>query len=124
MKNTIAVVLLLAAGAPGQSAPKRAVDHDALVNLNSMPGISVSAPMFPLPPDLHAQFRDFQHESEKLEIENQKMLLQIEKNKARQVELSDQMKLVALRFANATHIDLSINDLDPEGVKFVKKGKP
>jgi len=74
-----------------------------------------------LPLDEHAKIRDFQHEYDQLEIENQKKLLEIEQNKARQAALLDAIKIRAFNFAQVQHIPLDLYDLDPAKISFVRK---
>jgi len=77
--------------------------------------------VYPLPLEDHARIRDFQHEYDQLEIENQKKLLEIEQNKARQAALLDAIRLRAYNFAQAQHIDLDLYELDPARISFVRK---
>lgn len=74
-------------------------------------------------PEEHAKLRDLQYQGDQLEIQNKKLELEIEQNKARQRELLDQMLAVASRVAEARHINLDLYQLDAVEMKFVKKKK-
>lgn len=65
--------------------------------------------------------RDLQHLDDQIEIDNQKMLVKIEQNKARQKAARDGELQVALQFAEDKHIDLSLYELDPADIRFVRK---
>lgn len=78
---------------------------------------------YPLPADSRAKIRDFQYQWAQLEIQNQKLLLQVEQNRQKQRDLVDGEKRVAWDYANDKHIDLVLFELDPDDVKFIPKKK-
>ena len=89
------------------------------------PPVVTDTTIYLLPLEDHAKIRDFQHEYDQLEIENQKKLLEIEQNRARQTALLDAIKLRAFNFAEAQHLNLDLYDLDPAKIGFIrKKAKP
>lgn len=109
MKYLAALILLGALGF-GQSKQKVIID-------NGPP----DAYLFP--PEQKAELRDLQYQGDQLEIQNQKLLMQIEQNKEKQNALIDQMKEVAFEYAQKRKIDLSLYELDPVQMKFAKKKK-
>ena len=78
---------------------------------------------YTLPLEMRDKFRDLQHEYDAIEIENQKMLLKIEQNKARQAALVDQEMSIASEFGRMKNLDLSQYELDPAPIVLRKKGK-
>lgn len=77
---------------------------------------------FPLPLELRDKFRDLQHQNDSLEIENQKMLVKIEQNKAKQSAILDQETQIASQFGRDKKLlDLSLYELDPAPVVLRKK---
>ena len=74
-------------------------------------------------PEDHAKMRDLQYQGDQLEIQNKKLELEIERNKAKQRELLDQMLNLASHVAQQRHIDLSLYELDAIQMKFAKKKK-
>ena len=84
-------------------------------------GVTVSPEIYPFPPEFKAPIREYQYESDQLEIENQTLLLKVEKNKERQRELLDAIKQVAFNFASQRKINLDTVDLDPKEVRFIPK---
>jgi hypothetical protein len=86
--------------------------------VNSSTGI-----FYPLPADPRAQIRDLQYQWAQLEIQNQKLLLQVEQNRQKQRDLMDGEKRVAWDYANNKHIDLVLYELDLDDVKFIPKKK-
>ncbi len=76
---------------------------------------------YPLPLEQRDKIRDLQHENDQLEIENQKMLVQLERNHARQALLVDQMTIIATQFAREKNLDLTQVELNPATVALQKK---
>lgn len=87
------------------------------------PAPSATERVFPVPLPLaeRDRIRDLQHENDQIEIENQKMLLKIEQNRARQAALVDQMTIVATDFARSKNLDLAEVELDPATLALRKK---
>jgi hypothetical protein len=108
----------LPALSPSVAAPPAAASTFALP-----PGVTVSDPEYPYPPELHAKTRDRQLEYDELEIDIQKNLLKIEQDKERQTALMDGIKLDAYQFAQTKSIDLLTYEIDAKELKFVKKKK-
>jgi hypothetical protein len=77
--------------------------------------------VYPLPLELRDKFRDLQHENDSIEIENQKMLLKIEQNKARQAMLVDRETAIASEFGRSKQLDLMQYELDPAPIALRKK---
>ncbi len=130
MKHLLLGILLhlLGLGAHAQASPgqnnsdlKSMPPGIALPTPALPPGVTISDAAFPFPLEERDKIRDLQHENDSIEIENQKMLVKIEQNKARQAALVDQMRLVALDFAERKKISLAQYELDPSQIKFVKK---
>lgn len=111
------LVVLLAAGAFAQSAPaaKPAAKPAPPTVLTS----ELSAYLLPQP--LKETIRDGQLEWDELEIENQKMQVKVEQNKARQKEITDSIRLGAYQFSQEKKIDLQLWELDPKQLKFIRK---
>ena len=85
----------------------------------------VDVPSYPFPLEERDKIRDLQHEFDQIEIENQRMLVKIEQNKARQAAALDAMRLAAFRFAESKKINLDLYELDPAQISFnKKKAKP
>lgn len=82
---------------------------------------TVDETAWPLPLAERDKIRDLQHENDQLEIENQKMLLKIEQNKARQAALIDQEMLIATGFAHSKNLDPAQVELDPAKIVLRKK---
>src|SRR5207237_6533115 len=76
---------------------------------------------YAFPSQDRAAFRDFQYQNDQLEIENQKLLLRIEQNKAKQAQLLDKERALAFDFATHNQINLELYEVDPVNVAFVKK---
>jgi hypothetical protein len=74
-----------------------------------------------LPAELKLKVRDNQLEWSELEVDVQKNQLQIEKDKARQKELSDSTQLMVYQFAQDKKIDLNLWQIDAKLLKFTKK---
>ncbi len=87
-------------------------------------GLTISEPMYPLPLEERDKIRDLQHEYDQIEIENQKMLVKVEQNKARQSTLVDGMKLAAFNFSQTKKLDLEQYEFDPAQIRFTKKKTP
>lgn len=85
------------------------------------PSIVIEETSWPLPLKERDEFRDRQHEYDQIEIENQKMLLNIEKNKALQRNIVDEESSIASTFARSKNLDLSQFELDPAKVVLRKK---
>lgn len=85
----------------------------------------------PEPPQLPASYefsteeklkvRDLQYVNDQLEIEIQKMQVEIEKKRAQQADNTYSIKAVAYDFALKHGVDLSKYNLEPNAVRFVKK---
>jgi hypothetical protein len=76
---------------------------------------------YPFPLAERDKIRDIQHEYDQIEIENQKMLVKIEQNKARQSALNDKLKLAAFQFGQSKKIDFDQYDFLPGPINFTKK---
>lgn len=112
----LTAVLLLPGFAPAQQKAKTPAP--------AVPAVSpvvVDEVGYPLPLDLRDKFRDLQHENDQIEIENQKMLLKIEQNKARQAVLVDQEMGIASEFGRSKKLDLAQYELDPAPVTLKRK---
>ena len=118
----ILAVLVACAGLLGQSAPKAA--PAAAAPSPAPPSITIGEESYPFPLQERDKIRDQQHEYDQIEIENQKMLLKIEQNKARQTAVMDDIRLTAFQFAQAKKINLDLYELDPAKISFVKKKSP
>jgi len=115
MKSTLLVLALLGAGlAVAQQKAKPAVVPPA-------PPVVVEETVYPLPLELRDKFRDLQHENDALEIDNQKMLVKIEQNKARQSAIVDQETEIASQFGRDKNLDLAKYELDPSQVALRRK---
>jgi hypothetical protein len=114
--KSAALVCLLAIGVFAfAQQPQKVVGPQPV---NSSTGI-----YYPLPAAPRAQIRDFQYQYDQLEIQNQQLLLQVEKNRAQQRELVDGERRVAWEYATEKHIDLALFELDSADVKFIPKKK-
>lgn len=109
-------VLLLCVGLLGQSPPKKPASPSP-----NAPTLIVSEASYPFPLEERDKIRDQQHEYDQIEIENQKMLLKIEQNKARQAAVMDAIRLQAYQFAQTKKVNLDLYELDPAQISFVKK---
>lgn len=98
----------LAPKAPAQVAP---------------PPVVTDTVSYPLPVEEHAKARDFQLQWDELEIDNQKMLLKIEQNKAQQATDMDEIRRIFFQFAELRQIDLHGFEPDAKDLKFVAKKK-
>ena len=78
-------------------------------------------PVITLPLVPRDHIRDFQMEWDHWEIENQKMLTQIEHNKARQSELMDAVKGVVFDYATEQKIDLNVYQFEPGPIQLVPR---
>jgi|ERR1700677_379896 hypothetical protein len=74
-----------------------------------------------LPDDLKLKNRDLQLEWAEREAANQTMLVTIEKNKARQAAITDELRTIDGQFAASKAIDLKVWEMDSKELKFVKK---
>jgi hypothetical protein len=120
------VVIFAAAcalGQPGQAQQKEKTAAPAPAPAAQLPppGVTLSEPAYPLPLAERDRIRDLQHVNDQVEIENQKMLLKIEQNRALQALNNGDIQLVAWQFAQLKHIDPSQYDLDPKDIRLVKK---
>ena len=86
---------------------------------------AVTAPSAPpilvIPDTQRIKIRDAQLDWDELEVENQKALLKVEQNKAKQIELMASIRKVAFEFAQKAQIDLAQYELDPHTLEFVRK---
>jgi hypothetical protein len=118
------MILLLAALAFGQAAPPpKAEKGKAAPAPAAQPVVTDTITAYLIPDAPKLKIRDYEHESDQLEIENQQMLVKIEKNKARQAVLLDGIKLEAMHFAQSQKIDLDQYELELGAAKFVIKKK-
>jgi TolA-binding protein len=107
-----------AAAAAGATAPVAGKPAPAAPGV---PVVTSEMVAYLLPPEVRSQIRDGQIEWDELEIDTQKMQVKIEQNKARQKDLTDGIRIAAYRFAQEKQIDLTLWELDPKALKFVKK---
>lgn len=114
--NVVRLIVLLA----GLSVEKAAAQKKPDTVPSPAPVVS-SEDAYALPLAERDKFRDLQHEIDSIEIENQRMLVKIEQNKARQAQLVSQEQLIAWDFAQARKIDLSAYELDPNQIRFKRK---
>ena len=84
-------------------------------------GITVSDPIYPIPLEDRDPMRDLQLQWDEMELDNQKKLVEIEKNHQKQQQLMDQLKVLAIKFAQKKQINLDVYDLDPKDLKFAKR---
>jgi hypothetical protein len=77
--------------------------------------------VYPLPLAERDKFRDLQHENDAIEIENQRMLVKIEQNKALQAALVDQETIIASQFGRTKQLDLAQYEVDPAQIALRKK---
>jgi len=116
MRHVLLIVLLAGLACAQQKPVKGAV-----------PAVPVAIPVitdetvYPLPLALRDEIRDLQHEDDQLEIENQKMLLKIEQNKARQAGLVDRETIIATEYARSKNLDLAQIEMDPAKIALRKK---
>jgi TolA-binding protein len=129
MKNFLIslVLVFVAAFAMGQApAPpdkdKRKVAPGTAQTAPTLPpGVTISEPSYLFPVEERIKIRDLQVEYDELEIDNQRMLLKVEQNKARQAAAMDAIRLAAWQFAQAKKISTELYELDPKKIEFVKK---
>lgn len=76
---------------------------------------------WPLPLAERDKFRDLQHEDDQIEIENQKMLLKIEQNMARQRAILEEETTIATDFARSKNLEPAQVELDPAKIVLRKK---
>ncbi len=74
-----------------------------------------------LPDDLKLKARELQLEWAEREAANQTMLVTVEKNKARQLEISQDQRKIWYDYAVSQKIDMKVWEPDPKTLKFVKK---
>jgi hypothetical protein len=118
MKHIIFLLVTFLCGiAPAQQKPAKA--HGPAAPVIS-PSVTVET-VYPLPLAERDKFRDLQHENDAIEIENQRMLVKIEQNKARQATLVDQEMAIASQFGREKNLDLGQYELDPAPVALRKK---
>jgi hypothetical protein len=108
---------------PPASGPAAPVLSPPVVKASPAPPTPdvVESESYPLPLAERDKVRDLQHEYDQIEIENQKMLVKVEQNKARQSALVDALKLAAFQFSQLKKIDLDQYEFDPAQIRFVKK---
>lgn len=116
----IFAILVACAGLLGQSSPK-AAPAAAAAPLSAPSGVTIGEESYPFPLQERDAIRDQQHEYDQIEIENQKMLLKVEQNKARQAAIMDAIRLQAFQFSQTKKINLDLYELDPSKISFVKK---
>lgn len=118
----VALLLIVAAALCGLApAQQNNAKTPAVVRPPAAAPVIVESIIYPFPPEEHSKIRDLEHENDQIEIENQKMLLKIEQNKARQSVLVDAVRSAAFQFAQAKRIDLDQYELDLGQIRFVKK---
>lgn len=110
MTRLLILVALLCGFAPAQLKPVKAPVGPVTIET-----------AYPLPLELRDKFRDLQHENDAIEIENQKMLVKIEQNKARQALLVDRETEIASEFGRSKSLDLAQYELDPAPIVLRKK---
>jgi hypothetical protein len=111
---------------PTVVSPQAAADaaKPAPVTTPPLPaGVTIGEPSYPLPLEQRDKFRDLQHENDAIEIEDQKMQVKIEQNKARQAVIVDQEMAIASQFGREKNLDLTQYYLDPAPIA-LKKNKP
>lgn len=77
--------------------------------------------VYPLPLAERDKVRDLQHADDQIEIENQRMLVKIEQNKARQAGLVDQEAMIYSEYGRSKQLDLSQYEADPASIALRKK---
>lgn len=85
------------------------------------PVITDTLTAYLLPDSEKVKIRTLQLEYAEREAANQTMLVTVEKNKARQTAITEEIRGVALEFARSKQIDLSAWEIDAKELKFVKK---
>jgi len=110
MKAAGLILLFAAALAIAQGKPKP-----------EAPAASDTISAYLVPDDLKLKIRDAQLEWQELEADTQAKLVQIEKNKARQKDVTDEIRILAYQFAQRKQIDLKVWEIDAKQLKFVKK---
>jgi hypothetical protein len=123
MKRLLISLPLLAAFAFGQAPPLPKADKGKVAPAAQAlpPGVTDTITAYLLPDPTKLAIRDGQLEWDELEIDIQKMQVKIEQNKQRQKDISDAIRLQAYQFTQAKQIDLTLWELDPKQLKFVKK---
>jgi len=110
----ILAILIACAGLLGQTAPKAAPAPATDGPTAAPTSITIGEESYPFPLQERDKVRDQQHEYDQIEIENQKMLVKIEQNKARQAALLDEIRLGAFQFAQTRKsISISTNSIQP-----------
>jgi hypothetical protein len=113
-----AALFLLSVGASAQQPKPIAAQAKPI---GPQPVNSSAGTFYPLPADPRGKIRDLQYQWDQLEIQNQKLLLQVQQNQQKQRDLMDGEKRVAWDYANDKRIDLGLFELDPDDVKFIPK---
>ena len=122
----LGLLLLLGCGLFAQEAPKAQVPKSPPPDFTTATIVhlpTLAPETYALPTEVRGAIRDLQYANDQLEIENQKLLLRVEQNRAKQAEIIDKMKSVAFDFANRNQINLDLYELDPTQVSFVKRKK-
>lgn len=114
--NVVRLIVLLAGLSVEEAAAQKKPD-----TVPSPAPVVSSEDAYALPLAERDKFRNLQHEHDSIEIENQKMLVKIEQNKARQTQIVSQEQMIAWDFSQSRKIDLSINDFDSIQLRFNKK---
>lgn len=84
------------------------------------PAVTIET-IYPLPLAERDRVRDLQHADDQIEIENQKMLIKIERNKALQATLVDQETMLYSEYGRSKQLDLSQYEADPAQIALRKK---
>ncbi len=115
-RKTFLVLLALCAFAPAQQKAAK------LPTPAPVPSPAITEETsWPLPLAERDKFRDLQHEDDQIEIENQKMLVKIEQNKARQQAIVEEEANIATVFARSKNLEPSQVELDPAKIVLRKK---
>jgi hypothetical protein len=118
MTRLFLILIALCGLAKAQHAPKAPAPAPPVIS----PAVTTTVDtVFPLPLAERDKFRDLQHENDAIEIENQRMLVKIEQNKARQAALVDQEMAIASKFGREKSLDLAEYELDPAPIALRKK---
>jgi len=123
MTRIFLILIALCGFGRAQHAPKAPIPKPPLIDLAApvAPQSATVETVFPLPLELRDKFRDLQHENDSIEIENQKMLVKIEQNRARQALLVDRETAIASEFGRSKQLDLAQYELDPAPIALRKK---
>jgi hypothetical protein len=127
MTRIVLILIALCGFGRAQHAPKAPTPKPPLIDLaapvvpQSTSSSTTVETVFPLPLELRDKFRDLQHENDSIEIENQKMLVKIEQNRARQALLVDRETAIASEFGRSKQLDLAQYELDPAPIALRKK---